>query len=48
MLYEKSRHGVLDPLLVKHMRQTMFDFTVETLLAARAPTATNDAGPGRR
>ena len=31
MLYEKSRHGVVDPLLVKHMRQTMLDFTIETL-----------------
>ena len=26
MLYPKSRHGVTDPLLVKHMRQLMFDF----------------------
>jgi len=25
MMYEKSRHGVTDPDLVKHMRQ-MFDF----------------------
>ena len=32
MLYEKSRHGITDPQLVKHMRQMMFDFTVETLL----------------
>ena len=44
MLYPKSRHGVTDPLLVKHMRQTMFDFTLRTLkpepaAAAPAPTA---------
>jgi len=26
MLYPKSRHGVTDPLLVKHMRQLMTDF----------------------
>ena len=32
MLYEKSRHGVSDPALVKHMRQMMFDFTIEQLL----------------
>ena len=31
MMYEKSRHGVTDPDLVKHLRQTMFDFTMETL-----------------
>lgn len=48
MLYEKSRHGVVDPLLVKHMRQTMFSFTVETLLTARPAAATSDAAQGRR
>ena len=32
MMYEKSRHGVTDPDLVKHMRQMMFDFTREMLL----------------
>ena len=31
MMYEKSRHGVTDPDLVKHMRQMMFDFTLEML-----------------
>jgi dipeptidyl-peptidase-4 len=31
MLYEKSRHGVADPDLVKHMRQMMLDFTIEKL-----------------
>ena len=31
MLYPKSRHGVTDPLLVKHMRQMMTDFVVANL-----------------
>ena len=31
MLYPKSRHGVTDPLLVKHLRQMMLDFIVENL-----------------
>jgi dipeptidyl-peptidase 4 len=31
MLYPKSRHGVGDPLLVKHMRQMMTDFILENL-----------------
>jgi dipeptidyl aminopeptidase/acylaminoacyl peptidase len=31
MVYEKSRHGLTDPALIKHMRQTMFDFTMEML-----------------
>jgi dipeptidyl-peptidase 4 len=31
MLYPKSRHGVTDPLLVKHMRQMMTDFIVKNL-----------------
>jgi len=48
MLYEKSRHGVVDPLLVRHMRQTMFDFTLETLLTARPPASTTDAAQVRR
>jgi dipeptidyl-peptidase-4 len=47
MLYEKSRHGVVDPALVKHMRQTMFDFTVETL-RPRPATAPTDAGGQQR
>jgi dipeptidyl aminopeptidase/acylaminoacyl peptidase len=41
MLYEKSRHGVTDPALVKHMRQMMLDFTAEVLLRGadtRTPT----------
>jgi dipeptidyl aminopeptidase/acylaminoacyl peptidase len=31
MLDPKSRHGVTDPLLVKHMRQMMTDFIVANL-----------------
>jgi dipeptidyl-peptidase-4 len=31
MLYPKSRHGVTDPLLVKHMRQMMADFILANL-----------------
>ena len=42
MLYPKSRHGVTDPALVKHLRTTMFDFILEHLKPdepARATTA---------
>jgi dipeptidyl-peptidase-4 len=31
MVYPKSRHGVTDPLLLKHMRQKMTDFILENL-----------------
>ena len=31
MLYPKSRHGVTDPVLVKHMRQMMTDFILANL-----------------
>lgn len=31
MLYPKSRHGVTDPALVKHMRTLMLDFVLKTL-----------------
>jgi dipeptidyl-peptidase-4 len=31
MLYPKSRHGVTDPLLVKHMRQMMTDYIMKNL-----------------
>ena len=31
MLYPKSRHGVTDPLLVKHMRQMMTDYVLANL-----------------
>jgi dipeptidyl-peptidase 4 len=31
MLYPKSRHGVVDPYLVKHMRSMMTDFILQNL-----------------
>jgi hypothetical protein len=31
MIYPKSRHGVTDPLLVKHMRTMMTRFIEENL-----------------
>ena len=31
MLYPKSRHGVTDPLLAKHMHERMLEFTLRTL-----------------
>jgi dipeptidyl-peptidase-4 len=31
MLYPKSRHGVTDPVLVRHLRGVMLDFIVRTL-----------------
>ena len=31
MMYPRSRHGVADPALVKHMRRLMFDFVVRQL-----------------
>jgi dipeptidyl-peptidase-4 len=42
MLYPKSRHGVTDPLLAKHMRQAMLDFTMRTLKPGTAPVAASD------
>jgi dipeptidyl-peptidase-4 len=44
MVYPKSRHGVTDPVLRKHMYTVMFDFTMRTLrpeaaAPAQAPTA---------
>jgi dipeptidyl-peptidase-4 len=31
MVYPRSRHGIADPALVKHMRRLMFDFVVRQL-----------------
>ena len=31
MIYPKSRHGVTDPVLVKHMQQMMTDFILTNL-----------------
>ena len=33
MLYPQSRHGIVDPQLVKHMRTLMFDFVMRHLQA---------------
>lgn len=42
MLYPKSRHGVSDPLLARHLRTTMLEFVLENLKPAEphgaAPT----------
>jgi dipeptidyl-peptidase-4 len=43
MLYPKSRHGITDPALVKHLRTTMFDFVVEHLHPGATATS-----PARR
>ena len=40
MLYPKSRHGVTDPLLVKHMRERMLEFTLRTLKPENTATGT--------
>ena len=42
MLYPKSRHGVSDPLLVKHMREVMLDFILRTLTPPGAAGASAD------
>ena len=38
MLYPKSRHGVTDPQLVKHLRSTMLSFVLEHLKPAKGST----------
>jgi dipeptidyl aminopeptidase/acylaminoacyl peptidase len=40
MLYPKSRHGVTDPQLVRHMRERMLEFTLRTLKPEAAPGGT--------
>ena len=40
MIYPKSRHGVVDPPLVKHMREMMFAFTLEHLKPGDPTTGT--------
>lgn len=47
MLYPKSRHGVTDPALIRHMRGLMLDFIVRHLKPASAdPAAARTGGPG--
>jgi dipeptidyl-peptidase-4 len=43
MLYPKSRHGVTDPALVKHLRATMLDFVLEHLKPERSSRAVTSA-----
>jgi dipeptidyl-peptidase 4 len=40
LIYPKSRHGVVDPLLVKHMRERMLEFTLRTLKPESASAGT--------
>jgi dipeptidyl-peptidase-4 len=40
MLYPKSRHGVTDPQLMKHMREKMLEFTLRTLKPDSAAVGT--------
>ncbi len=43
MVYERSRHGVTDPDLVKHMRQMMLDFTMDSLVNRVSGRAVTEA-----
>jgi dipeptidyl aminopeptidase/acylaminoacyl peptidase len=46
MFYPKSRHGVSEGQLVKHLRATMLDFTLETLRPGEtAGSRARDASP---
>ena len=40
MIYPKSRHGISDPRLQKHLRQTMLDFILRTINPRGGGTAT--------
>jgi Fe-S cluster assembly iron-binding protein IscA len=35
MLYPKSRHGVIDPAQLRHLRGLMLDYVEETLLGVK-------------
>ncbi len=43
MIYPKSRHGVVDPQLVKHLRSKMVDFLMENLVGASGQKTTSTA-----
>jgi dipeptidyl-peptidase-4 len=43
MVYPRSRHALTDPLLNKHLRQTMFDFTMKTIGSAPRAAGTSTA-----
>jgi dipeptidyl-peptidase-4 len=47
MIYPKSRHGVTDPRLNKHLRQLMLDFTMRTVGAGAGTGAAPDAAASR-
>ena len=40
MVYPKSRHGVTDPQLAKHLRERMLEFTLRTLKPDSPPAGT--------
>jgi len=47
MLYPRSRHGVTDPQLVKHMRTLMFEFVMKHLKPGAGPAVAGAIGvPG--
>ncbi|OFW14340.1 MAG: hypothetical protein A3H29_06240 [Acidobacteria bacterium RIFCSPLOWO2_02_FULL_67_21] len=46
MIYPRSRHGVTDPRLNKHLRQTMFDFVMRNAGAAAPGPGTQTPRPG--
>jgi dipeptidyl-peptidase-4 len=43
MLYPKSRHGVTDPALVKHLRATMLEFVLDHLKPERSARGVTSA-----
>lgn len=45
MLYPRSRHGVVDQSLVKHMRTLMFDFVQRHLKTGDSPGTSRATGP---
>ena len=47
MIYPRSRHGVTDPKLNKHLRQTMFDFVMRHAGAAAPPGQSQRPGVTR-
>jgi hypothetical protein len=43
MIYPRSRHAITDPLLNKHLRQLMFDFTMKTIGSTPRAAGTSTA-----
>jgi dipeptidyl-peptidase-4 len=48
MLYPRSRHGIADPALVRHLRGVMLDFMLETLRPQAQATAGAAPAAGRQ